>query len=130
MDDPVANAATLERLRGLGARIALDDFGTGYSSLAYIRRFPIDVIKIDREFVPDVADNRADAAIVDAVVSMGRGLGASVIAEGVETPAQEASLRALGCTLAQGFLYARPAPAEAIAALLGTRAYARAGRAT
>jgi diguanylate cyclase (GGDEF)-like protein len=130
MDDPVANAATLERLRGLGARIALDDFGTGYSSLAYIRRFPIDVIKIDREFVPDVADNRADAAIVDAVVSMGRGLGASVIAEGVETPAQEASLRALGCTLAQGFLYARPAPAEEIAALLGTRAYARAGRAT
>jgi EAL domain-containing protein (putative c-di-GMP-specific phosphodiesterase class I) len=115
MDDPEAGAQTLRRLKALGVNIALDDFGTGYSSLAYVRRFPIDILKIDREFVSEIV---TDQAIVDAVLSMGRNLGIDVVAEGVETAEQEAALRELRCELAQGFRYARPAPAEETERLL------------
>jgi diguanylate cyclase (GGDEF)-like protein len=118
MDDPEASAQTLERLKGLGVSISLDDFGTGYSSLAYLRRYPIDVIKVDREFVPRIAETGPDAAIFQAVLSMGQSLGIAVVAEGVETPEQELALRALGCRLAQGFLYAHPMPAAAIDRIL------------
>ncbi|MFL5843576.1 MAG: amino acid permease [Solirubrobacteraceae bacterium] len=116
MDDPESGAETLRRLKALGVNIALDDFGTGYSSLAYVRRFPIDILKIDREFISELGTNHA---IVEAVLAMGRNLHIDVVAEGVETVEQEAALRELDCGLAQGFLYARPAPAEEIEPLLG-----------
>jgi diguanylate cyclase (GGDEF)-like protein/PAS domain S-box-containing protein len=118
MEDPEASVATLKRLKALGTRIVLDDFGTGYSSLAYIRRYPIDILKIDREFVADLIGDRADATIVEAVLSMARGLRVEVIAEGVETAQHDAALRDLGCRLAQGYHYARPTPPAELPPLL------------
>ncbi|MEA2171587.1 MAG: hypothetical protein QOF76_4887 [Solirubrobacteraceae bacterium] len=111
MADPEASAETLRELKALGVYIALDDFGTGYSSLAYLRRFPIDAIKIDREFI---AALDTDSAIVEAVLGMGRNMGLRVIAEGVETAAQEAALIAMGCRFAQGYFFARPAAEDEV----------------
>ncbi|MEA2467919.1 MAG: two-component system, chemotaxis family, CheB/CheR fusion protein, partial [Thermoleophilaceae bacterium] len=108
------------QLKELGVRLALDDFGTGYSSLTYVRRFPIDTLKIDRSFVDGIAGSSEDEAIVTAVLSMGRALGVDVVAEGVETEEQAARLRALGCTLAQGFLFSRPLSAGAAFELLAS----------
>lgn len=118
MDDPKAGAETLRRLKELGVNIALDDFGTGYSSLAYVRRFPIDILKIDREFISELG---SDDAIVGAVLAMGRNMQIDVIAEGVETAEQEAVLRELRCTLAQGYRYAPPMPAAQVELLLDER---------
>ncbi len=118
MADPEASADTLLRLKALGVEIALDDFGTGYSSLAYLRRFPIDIIKIDREFVGAL---ETDSAIVEAVLGMGRNMGLRVVAEGVETAEQETALAAMGCRLAQGYRYARPCPAAAARLLVARR---------
>jgi diguanylate cyclase (GGDEF)-like protein len=126
MDDPQASVQTLRELKALGVSIILDDFGTGYSSLAYVRRFPIDVLKIDREFVADLAAAHADRTIVQAVLSLGRGLRIDVIAEGVQSAAHETVLRDLGCLYAQGFHYAAPLPAGEIGPLLGERLPARA----
>jgi diguanylate cyclase (GGDEF)-like protein len=117
MADPESSAQTLTELKALGLQIALDDFGTGYSSLAYLRRFPIDIIKIDREFV---AELESDRVIVEAVLGMGRNMGLHVVAEGVETAEQEAALAGMGCELAQGFFFSRPQPEAAIAALLAS----------
>ena len=103
---------TLGRLRALGATIAIDDFGTGYSSLAYLRRFPVDKIKIDGSFVVDMAENARDAALVDAIVSVGSKLGLVIVAEGVEEMAQAIMLRDMGCHLGQGYLFGRPGVAE------------------
>ena len=119
LEEPEGGMETLRRLRSLGVHIALDDFGTGYSSLAYLRRFAIDAIKVDREFIPHRLADRAEVAIVQAVVSMGQALGAMVIAEGVETHEQERCLRMLGCPMAQGYLYAPPAPPDVAGARLG-----------
>ena len=94
----------------------LDDFGTGYSSLAYVKRFPIDVLKIDRSFTADLDRDDADTAtIVEAIVNMARGLRVGVVAEGVETEQHAARLRELGCTSAQGYLFARPMSAADVA---------------
>jgi predicted signal transduction protein with EAL and GGDEF domain len=90
-------AAVLQSLKGVGVRLALDDFCTGYSNLSYLKRFPVDILKIDRCFVTDVAENVIDASIVSAVITMGRRLHLSVVAEGVETPRQLAFLRAHDC---------------------------------
>lgn len=98
-------------LRALGVRIAVDDFGTGYASLAALKRFPADVLKIDRAFVEGLGRDPADASIVAAVVALARALGLEVVAEGVERPDQHAAVRELGCDLGQGFLFARPAAA-------------------
>jgi EAL domain-containing protein (putative c-di-GMP-specific phosphodiesterase class I) len=104
-----------ERLRALGVRVVLDDFGTGYSSLAYLHRFPVDGIKIDRSFV--VGMHRAPR-FVGAIVALANELGMTTTAEGVETPSQARALVRMGCVLGQGWLYARPLPAEAVTALL------------
>jgi EAL domain-containing protein (putative c-di-GMP-specific phosphodiesterase class I) len=102
---------TLTDLRDLGVRIALDDFGTGHSSLSYLRRFPIDRVKIDQEFVQAVEASRSNRAIVSAIVAMAHGLDLAVTAEGVETEAQVTFLREQRCEEVQGFLYGRPEPA-------------------
>jgi diguanylate cyclase (GGDEF)-like protein/PAS domain S-box-containing protein len=117
-DDPARALVVLERLKEIGVRLELDDFGTGYSSLTYVRMFPIDALKIDRSFVQGVCQSQEDAAIVAAVISMGRALGVNVVAEGVESEAQASVLQELGCTLAQGYLFSRPVPPEALAEMV------------
>jgi diguanylate cyclase (GGDEF)-like protein len=120
MDPSDSNIARLVALKELGVTIVLDDFGTGYSSLAYVKRFPIDVLKIDQAFVRDLQGAGAEASIVEAIIAMARGLRVGVIAEGVETSEQADRLRALGCPQAQGYLFAKPLWAAEIEALLGT----------
>ncbi|HEY6898625.1 MAG TPA: EAL domain-containing protein [Rhodocyclaceae bacterium] len=108
----------LEQLCGLGLSLALDDFGTGYSSLAALKRYPIECLKLDRSFVMDLPGDMEDAAVTSATLSMARDLGLEVIAEGVETEAQRDYLLNRGCTLMQGYLYARPMPAEQVPAFI------------
>jgi diguanylate cyclase (GGDEF)-like protein/PAS domain S-box-containing protein len=108
----------LETLNKAGVLIALDDFGTGYSSLSHLRDFPVDVVKIDRSFIERMTDEPEIAAIVSAVIDLGRSLSMMVVAEGVEREEQRALLAARGCTLGQGYLFGRAAPADEIAALL------------
>jgi diguanylate cyclase (GGDEF)-like protein len=110
--------ATLHALRALGVRISMDDFGTGYSSLSYLRSFPFDKIKIDRAFVQEVDANRDAQAIIRSIVSLGKGLGVTITAEGVETEAELSCLRAEGCHEGQGFLFSRARPHAEIVALL------------
>lgn len=105
-------SATLGQLRELGVRVAIDDFGTGYSSLQYLRRLPVDMLKLDRVFVDRLPTSREDAAIVSAVMTMGAGLGLTIVAEGVETQAQADYLAREGCPLAQGFLFSKPLHVE------------------
>jgi predicted signal transduction protein with EAL and GGDEF domain len=118
MSDVEDNIARLTALREMGLGVIIDDFGTGYSSLSYLVRLPITAIKIDRSFVADIATHAEQAAVVSAMASLARTLGLRVIAEGVETEAQAAALRALHCDEVQGFLYGRPLPAPDVAALL------------
>jgi len=110
--------ATLHALRALGVRISMDDFGTGYSSLSYLRSFPFDKIKIDQSFIRDLAANREAQAIVRSIISLGKGLGVTITAEGVETEAEFRCLRAEGCHEGQGYLFSRPRPNADIIALL------------
>ena len=118
LDESESPADTLCGLKALGVRLLLDDFGTGYSSLSYLKRFPIDVLKVDRSFIASLGDGTEDDTIVAAVVGMARGLGMSVVAEGVETEQQLARLGVLGCQLAQGFYFAAPQPAAEACRLL------------
>ncbi len=108
----------LKKLKALGIRISIDDFGTGYSSLAYLKRFPVDVLKIDRSFIMNVTTNPTDAAITTAIIGMGHSLGVKVVAEGVETMEQFNFLRARGCDEIQGYYLAQPLPAIEISKLL------------
>ncbi|HNH34517.1 MAG TPA: EAL domain-containing protein [Rhodocyclaceae bacterium] len=111
MEQTEATVTILSRLREMGVRMSVDDFGTGYSSLAYLRRFPLDALKLDRSFVADIDTDADNQAIARAVISLGHSLRLEIIAEGVETAAQLEVLRAQGCDQAQGYLFARPASA-------------------
>jgi diguanylate cyclase (GGDEF)-like protein/PAS domain S-box-containing protein len=112
-------AVVLRALKDLGVQLAMDDFGTGYSSLAHLRRFPLDVIKVDRSFVAALGDGQG-ASIAGAIVSLAQALGLRTVAEGIEDDEQCRAVRALGCDLAQGFLFARPMPADELTRLLVT----------
>lgn len=118
MHDTEASASVLAALKTMGVQLAIDDFGTGYSSLGYLKRFPIDTLKIDQSFVGDLATDADDATIVSAVIGMGRNLNLRVIAEGVETCGQLAFLRTQQCDEGQGFLFNHPLAADDFARLL------------
>ena len=118
MQETSSPTAVLQDLKGLGVRLMLDDFGTGYSSLNHVKRFPIEAIKVDREFVTGVAEDEGDRHILRAIVSMASAMDVAVIAEGVETREQARWLRHLGIKLVQGYAFGRPAPAATIEALL------------
>jgi diguanylate cyclase (GGDEF)-like protein/PAS domain S-box-containing protein len=127
MENAESAISMLSRLKELGARVSIDDFGTGYSSLGYLLRFPADTIKIDRSFVSALARGRRNQQLVEAIVSLSRGLGMDVVAEGVETEEQRALLQALGCRYGQGFLFSRPMDRERTTALLAAQAAATPG---
>ena len=118
MEDAEATIETLGQLKALGVQLAIDDFGTGYSSLSYLKRFPVDVLKVDRSFVDGLATSQQDAAIVQGIVALAQSLGLTVTGEGVETADQAAYLTRLGCDLAQGYYFSRPLPPAQLEALL------------
>ena len=118
MHDAELNLGTMSALHRMGVELSLDDFGTGYSSLAYLKRFPVGKLKIDRSFVNDLETDPDDWAIASTILSMGRSLRLQVLAEGVETPEQLRQLRKMGCDMAQGFLFSRPLVADDLAELL------------
>ena len=120
MEDVPQNISTLAELRALGVHVEIDDFGTGYSSLAYLKRFPVDGLKMDKSFIDKLDSDEESAAIVEAMVSLARALNLRVIAEGVETPAQLARLRFLGCDVGQGYYFGRPVEALAATGILET----------
>jgi len=118
------NADTLGRLKDLGVRVTVDDFGTGYSNLAYFKRFPVDMLKVDKSFVEGLGEKQEDTAIVEAVISLASALGLRTVAEGIETAGQLNRLRALGCELGQGYYFSKPLPAyKASTLLLASRGY-------
>ena len=121
MRDVEATVDRLTRLKALGVRIAVDDFGTGYSSLAYLKRFPVDILKIDRSFVAGIGESPEALAMVRALIQLGRALGLETLAEGIEDGEQLERLRAEGCHSGQGFLFAKPMDAAAIGSLLHRR---------
>ncbi|MHB8437698.1 MAG: putative bifunctional diguanylate cyclase/phosphodiesterase [Acidimicrobiales bacterium] len=118
MEDVERTAQILTQLKGLGVRVAIDDFGTGYSALGYLAQFPVDVVKVDRSFVEKVEVDPVKSAIVSAVINLSSAIGTTTVVEGVETKEQLEHLRSIGCSLAQGFYYAKPMPAEHFRALL------------
>jgi EAL domain-containing protein (putative c-di-GMP-specific phosphodiesterase class I) len=122
MDRPESHAMQLASLRAAGLRMAIDDFGTGYSSLAYLKRLPVDKIKVDRSFIADLPLDAEDKAIVTAIIRMAKALGLRIVAEGVETKAQAELLRGLGCDLLQGYLTGRPMAKELLTARLKDQA--------
>jgi len=120
MRDEQRTTQILSELRNLGVCLCIDDFGTGYSSLSYLRRFALDILKIDRSFVTDMLNNGESQEIVKTVLSLGRNLGMKVVAEGVETDKQMTLLRSLGCEFAQGYLFSRPLDSASVARTLAT----------
>ena len=126
MHNPELSVITMRKLKDIGVRVAIDDFGSGYSSFRYLRRLPIDKVKVDREFVRNVGADSADRAAMSAIISMARALNLEVVAEGVETEEQLDFLRREGCAQMQGFLHSRPAAADELAAsALGSKAKKR-----
>lgn len=121
MTDVKTASITLNRLKALGIALALDDFGTGYSSLAQLKRFPLDMIKIDRSFVANITIDQNDDTIVQAIIKMAHNLGMTALAEGVETTEQEDALRTHGCDMVQGYLISKPLPATELEAWLSAR---------
>jgi diguanylate cyclase (GGDEF)-like protein/PAS domain S-box-containing protein len=129
MEDAEYNVDVVGRLKDLGVRVAVDDFGTGYSNLAYLKRFPMDMLKVDKSFVNGLGEKPEDTAIVEAVISLAHALGLRTVAEGIETTGQLERLRALGCELGQGYYFSRALPAyEASALLLAAAGHYAKGR--
>jgi EAL domain-containing protein (putative c-di-GMP-specific phosphodiesterase class I) len=122
MQNTETTRAHLLAVNEMGVRLSVDDFGTGYSSLGYLKRFPIDTLKIDKSFVRDVTTDGDDAAIVTAIIAMAHQLRLRVVAEGVENEGQLEFLQRYGCDEMQGYLFSRPVPAEAFADILSGRA--------
>ncbi len=120
MHNPEGAAETLHKLKAMGIALSIDDFGTGYSSLAYLKRFPIDCVKIDRSFIKDIPTEADDMAITKGVIALGHSLRLKVVAEGVETVEQQDFLRSNDCDEMQGYLFSKPLPAEEVTALLKT----------
>jgi len=118
MQNTEATIAVLRDVADLGVQLSIDDFGIGYSALSYLKRFPIDTLKIDQSFIRDIPRDADDAAIASAIIAMAHALGIRVIAEGVETQEQLAFLRARRCSGVQGFYFSKPLPAEDVLALL------------
>jgi diguanylate cyclase (GGDEF)-like protein len=118
MQDVEASLFAMEKLTALGVRMSVDDFGTGYSSLSYLQKLPVSVLKIDKSFVDQVAENKQGAALVRAIIGVGQALELQVVAEGVERVEQVGRLQALNCRYAQGFYFSRPLDAEAMSAFL------------
>ena len=119
--DAAAVARRLDEIKALGVRIALDDFGSGYTSLGYLRRFPVDLLKIDRSFIKGIGENELDRALASAMLGLGKSLRVRTVAEGIETPAQAALLHAMGCELAQGYYFGKPMSGNAITAMVAGR---------
>jgi diguanylate cyclase (GGDEF)-like protein len=131
MANPALALKTLDGLHELGVRLSIDDYGTGYSSMAYLKRLPVDELKVDRSFVLNMTSRDNDAILVRSAIDLGHNLGLTVVAEGVEGPAHVAALRELGCDIAQGYHFARPMPADQLPQWLSVRSMplARAGQA-
>jgi diguanylate cyclase (GGDEF)-like protein/PAS domain S-box-containing protein len=123
MHNPEGAAETLHKLKDMGISLAIDDFGTGYSSLAYLKRFPIDCVKIDRSFIKDIPAEADDMAITKGIIALGHSLRLKVVAEGVETVEQQDFLRSNDCDEMQGFLFSKPLPAEEVTTLLNTHTH-------
>jgi Amt family ammonium transporter len=121
MHDTEATTARLKELKSLGIRLAIDDFGTGYSSLSYLRRFPVDVIKIDKSFIDGLTSAGAATTLAKSIVKLAHNLELTTVAEGVEQQQQLARLSGMRCDFAQGYLFARPLDAPSATALLRTR---------
>jgi EAL domain-containing protein (putative c-di-GMP-specific phosphodiesterase class I) len=119
MDDPAEAEQIMRSLKNLGVSLSLDDFGTGYSSLNYLRRFPVDSLKIDRSFIRDVTTDQSGASVVTSVIDIAHNLGLTAVAEGVETREQLDFLTGCGCDMFQGYLFSKPLPAEEFSILLG-----------
>ncbi len=122
MENGASTLGVLQALKRLGVQLAIDDFGTGYSSLAYLQRFPLDTLKIDRSFTQRLDGNNEDSAIVRAIVSLAHTLNLQVTGEGIETAEQFCHLRRLGCEYGQGYYFAKPQPGNAVTALLAAPA--------
>jgi EAL domain-containing protein (putative c-di-GMP-specific phosphodiesterase class I) len=118
MGDPERAAQVMSQLKSLGVALSIDDFGTGYSSLAYLHRFPLDSLKIDRSFVAGLLDKAESRQIITTIMALAKGLGMEVVAEGIETSEQAVELRRLGCDFGQGYLFSRPLTSSDAAALL------------
>ncbi|MDQ2680715.1 MAG: EAL domain-containing protein [Candidatus Eremiobacteraeota bacterium] len=121
MHNAEESIGVMRQLKSLGIGLSLDDFGTGYSSLSYLKRFPLDILKIDKSFVRDIPDDANDLAIVSAIIAMAHALGLNVVAEGVETDPQREFLRDCACEFAQGYYFSRPLPVSELEELLGTQ---------
>ena len=121
MENTSHTIASLQTLQQLGVKVSIDDFGTGYSSLAYLRRFPIDKLKIDIAFIREVTTNPQDAAIARTIIELAHSLNLQVIAEGVETPEQLDFLKKNGCDQVQGYLFSKPLPVLELEAYLRER---------
>jgi EAL domain-containing protein (putative c-di-GMP-specific phosphodiesterase class I) len=121
VDDMSSARAVLHRLQSLGVRIAIDDFGTGFSALKYLNELPVDILKVDRDFVAKISADPEESALARALIQLAHTMHLGVIAEGIESAAQADELRARGCQFGQGFHYAHPVPADVISTLLASQ---------
>jgi len=130
MSDPERSIGTLSDLRDLGVHVSIDDFGTGHASLAYLKRLPVNELKIDRSFVMGMVVDNSDAVIVRSTIDLAHNMGLTVVAEGVEDEATLRRLRELGCDMVQGYHLSRPLPADDVVKWMRTSSFTRTGDVT